>query len=104
MLYWLSVLVFALNVLLISMGCIISILRYTLYPDLQGDDKALGAVHVHRNVSHGIGYYHQHDMFGLCTGMGRLGEVFCLGIVDFDAVVSVMTALSSPFLLRVALR
>lgn len=78
---------------------------YTLPRDLQGDDKALGAVHVHRNVSHGIGYYHQHDMSGLCTGMGRVGEVFCLGIVDFrcrcfgyDCFIFAIFIVSSPSL------
>lgn len=33
-LYWISVVIFALNVLLFAAGCVISLLRYTLYPEI----------------------------------------------------------------------
>ncbi|GFF86948.1 hypothetical protein IFM61392_00380 [Aspergillus lentulus] len=35
-LYWISVVIFAINVLLFITGCIISFLRYTLYPEIFG--------------------------------------------------------------------
>lgn len=99
-LYWISVVVFALNVLLFILGCIISVLRYTLYPEI------LKVMITHPVQSMFIGTF----PMGLATIINMIcfvcvpvwGEwirYFAWGLWIFDAVVSVMTALSLPFLL-----
>jgi tellurite resistance protein TehA-like permease len=99
-LYWLSVLVFALNVLLFTTGCVISILRYTLYPEI------FKVMIKHSVQSMFIGTF----PMGLATiinmiclvcvpAWGEWARYLAWGLWIFDAVVSVMTALSLPFLL-----
>ncbi|KAL4791362.1 voltage-dependent anion channel [Aspergillus venezuelensis] len=99
-LYWISVGIFALNVFLFLIACIISLLRYTLYPEIF---KAM--------ISHPV-----QSMFvgTLPMGLATIVNMFCLVCVpawgdwakDFawaiwiiDAVISVSTALLLPFLL-----
>lgn len=99
-LYWISVVIFALNVLLFVMGCILSLLRYTLYPEI------LRVMVTHPVQSMFIGTF----PMGLATIINMIcfvcvpvwGEwtpYFAWGLWIFDAVISVMTALSLPFLL-----
>lgn len=101
-LYWISVVVFALNVLLFLLGCIISVLRYTLYPEI------FRVMITHPVQSMFIGTF----PMGLATiinmicfvcvpAWGEWTRYFAWGLWIFDAVVSVMTALSLPFLLWV---
>ncbi|KAJ6104112.1 hypothetical protein N7523_010432 [Penicillium sp. IBT 18751x] len=99
-LYYLSIIVFVLNVLLFSTGCIISILRYTLYPEI------FPVMIKHPVQSMFIGTF----PMGLATiinmivfvcvpAWGEWTRYFAWGLWIFDAVVSVTTALSLPFLL-----
>lgn len=99
-LYWISVVVFALNVLLFAMGCIISALRYTLYPEI------FKVMITHPVQSMFIGTFPMGlstliNMFCLvCVPVwGEWAPYFAWGLWIFDAAVSVMTALSLPFLL-----
>lgn len=99
-LYWISVILFVLNVFLFLLGCIISVLRYTLYPEI------FKVMITHPVQSMFIGTF----PMGLSTIISMIcfvcvpvwGEWICYfawGLWIFDAVVSVMTALSLPFLL-----
>lgn len=99
-LYWISVTIFALNVLLFSMGCIMSILRYTLYPEI------FRVMITHPVQSMFIGTF----PMGLATivnmfvfvcvpAWGEWTRYFAWALWIFDAVISVMTALSLPFVL-----
>ncbi|KAH3184240.1 hypothetical protein KXW84_004204 [Aspergillus fumigatus] len=99
-LYWISVVIFAINVLLFITGCIISFLRYTLYPEI------FGAMIVHSVQSMFIGTF----PMGLTTiinmfcfvcvpAWGEWTRNFAWGLWIFDAILSVVTALSLPFLL-----
>ncbi|KAH1450963.1 hypothetical protein KXX16_006174 [Aspergillus fumigatus] len=101
-LYWISVVIFAINVLLFITGCIISFLRYTLYPEI------FGAMIVHSVQSMFIGTF----PMGLTTiinmfcfvcvpAWGEWTRNFAWGLWIFDAILSVVTALSLPFLLYV---
>ncbi|KAJ6032938.1 uncharacterized protein N7446_008769 [Penicillium canescens] len=99
-LYWISVVIFALNVLLFITGSIISILRYTLYPEI------FLAMIKHPVQSMFIGTFPMGlatiiNMFCLvCVPVwGDWARYFAWGLWIFDAVVSVMTALSLPFIL-----
>ena len=99
-LYWISVVIFALNVLLFITGSIISILRYTLYPEI------FLAMIKHPVQSMFIGTFPMGlatiiNMFCLvCVpAWGGWARYFAWGLWIFDAVVSVMTALSLPFIL-----
>jgi tellurite resistance protein TehA-like permease len=99
-LYWISVAIFALNVLLFITGSIISILRYTLYPEI------FLAMIKHPVQSMFIGTFPMGlatiiNMFCLvCVpAWGEWARYFAWGLWIFDAVVSVMTALSLPFIL-----
>jgi tellurite resistance protein TehA-like permease len=99
-LYWISVVIFALNVLLFITGSIISILRYTLYPEI------FLAMIKHPVQSMFIGTFPMGlatiiNMFCLvCVpAWGEWARYFAWGLWIFDAVVSVMTALSLPFIL-----
>ncbi|KAJ6018199.1 hypothetical protein N7451_001578 [Penicillium sp. IBT 35674x] len=98
--YWISVVIFALNVLLFTLGCIISILRYALYPDI------FMVMITHPVQSMFIGTF----PMGLATiinmivlvcvpAWGEWTKYVAWGLWIFDAVVSVMTALSLPFIL-----
>ncbi|KAL4878306.1 voltage-dependent anion channel [Aspergillus karnatakaensis] len=99
-LYWLSVVIFALNILLFLIACIISSLRYTLYPEIF---KAM--------ISHPT-----QSMFiaTLPMGLATVINMFCFVCVPawgewsrtmawvlwiIDAVIAVVAALSLPFLL-----
>ena len=99
-LYWISVVIFALNVLLFGVGCIISILRYTLYPEI------FAVMITHPIQSMFIGTF----PMGLATiinmivlvcapAWGDWTRYFAWGLWIFDAVISVTTALSLPFIL-----
>ncbi|KAL2812149.1 voltage-dependent anion channel [Aspergillus granulosus] len=99
-LYWISVVIFALNVLLFIIVCVISILRYTLYPEI------FRAMITHPTQSMFIGT--------LPMGFATIVNMLCFVCVpawgpwarDFtwamwitDAVISMTTALALPFLL-----
>lgn len=99
-LYYLSIIVFVLNVLLFITGCIISFLRYTLYPEI------FTVMIKHPVQSMFIGTF----PMGLATiinmivfvcvpAWGEWTRYFAWGLWIFDAVVSVTTALSLPFIL-----
>ncbi|RAL11934.1 TDT family transporter [Aspergillus homomorphus CBS 101889] len=99
-LYWISVVIFALNVLLFVTGCIISLLRYTLYPEI------FFAMIKHPVQSMFIGTFPMGfatiiNMFCfVCVpAWGEWTRNFAWGLWIFDAVFSVVTALSLPFLL-----
>ena len=96
--YWLSVVIFALNVLLFSLGFIISVLRYALYPEI------IKVMITHPVQSMFIGTF----PMGLATiinmivlvcvpAWGEWAKYLAWGLWIFDAVISVMTALSLPF-------
>jgi tellurite resistance protein TehA-like permease len=99
-LYWISIGIFALNVLLFLMACVISALRYTLYPEIF---RAM--------ISDPV-----QSMFiaTLPMGFATIINMFCFVCVPawgewsctmawvmwiVDAVISVVAALSLPFLL-----
>ncbi|PWY78105.1 malate permease [Aspergillus sclerotioniger CBS 115572] len=99
-LYWISVVCFAFNVLLFTMGCIITFLRYTLYPEI------FFAMIKHPVQSMFIGTFPMGfatiiNMFCLvCVpAWGDWAQNLAWGLWIFDAVFSVITALSLPFLL-----
>ncbi|KAL4911832.1 voltage-dependent anion channel [Aspergillus aurantiobrunneus] len=99
-LYWVSVSIFALNVLLFLIACIISFLRYALYPEIF---RAM--------ISHPV----QSIFIGtIPMGFATIVNMFCFVCVPawgdwapnfawtiwiVDAVISVVIALSLPFLL-----
>lgn len=101
-LYWLSVIVFALNVALFLTFLAISILRYTLYPEI------ICHLIKHPVQSMYIGTF----PMGLSTiismfcfvcvpAWGHWAQNFAWGLWIFDAVVAVSTALAIPFVLYV---
>ncbi|KAL6230155.1 hypothetical protein BDW75DRAFT_223396 [Aspergillus navahoensis] len=99
-LYWISVVIFALNVLLFLAACILSILRYTLYPEI------FIAMIMHPVQSMFIGTFPMGfatiiNMFCLvCVpAWGGWSPHFAWGMWIADAVISVVTALSLPFIL-----
>ncbi|KAJ5580235.1 malate permease [Penicillium hispanicum] len=99
-LYWISVVIFALNVLLFSMGCLISVLRYTLYPEI------FRVMITHPVQSMFIGTFPMRlatiinmVVFVCVPAWGEWARYCAWGLWIFDAVVSVMTALSLPFIL-----
>ncbi|XHG09073.1 hypothetical protein AWENTII_012156 [Aspergillus wentii] len=101
-LYWISVVIFALNVLLFGIGCIITLLRYVLYPEI------LPAVVMHPVQSMFLGTF----PMGLSTiidmvcyvcvpAWGEWTRNFAWGLWIFDAVVSVVTTLTPPLLITI---
>jgi tellurite resistance protein TehA-like permease len=99
-LYWISVVFFALNVLLFAVFSVISLLRYALYPEL------IRPVLVHPVQSMYLGTF----PMGLATiitmvcfvcvpAWGDWTRNFAWGLWIFDAVLSVMVALGTPFVL-----
>ncbi|RAL04311.1 TDT family transporter [Aspergillus ibericus CBS 121593] len=99
-LYWISVVCFAFNVLLFMTGCIITFLCYTLYPEI------FFAMIKHPVQSMFIGTFPMGfatiiNMFCfVCVpAWGDWTRNFVWGMWIFDAVFSVVTALSLPFLL-----
>lgn len=99
-LFWISVVIFALNVFLFVVMTFISILRYILWPDL------IMPVLTHPVQSMFVGTY----PMGLSTiitmwclvcvpAWGDWTRNFAWGFWIFDAIMSVMCALSLPFLL-----
>lgn len=101
--YWISVVIFALNVLLFGIGCIITLLRYVLYPEI------LPAVVMHPVQSMFLGTF----PMGLSTiidmvcyvcvpAWGQWTRNFAWGLWIFDAVVSVVTTLTPPLLMYVS--
>ncbi|GAQ46428.1 hypothetical protein AtubIFM56815_004434 [Aspergillus tubingensis] len=99
-LYWISVVLFAFNVLLFTIGCIITFLRYTLYPEI------FFAMIKHPVQSMFIGTFPMGfatiiNMFCfVCVpAWGDWTRNFAWGLWIFDAIFSVITALSLPFLL-----
>lgn len=102
-LYWISIVIFVLNVALFSAACVITMLRYILYPDI------FMAMIRHPVQSMFIGTFPM--------GFATIINMFCFvcvpswgewtknvawGMWIFDAVISVMTALSLPALLYAA--
>ncbi|KAE8375530.1 voltage-dependent anion channel [Aspergillus bertholletiae] len=99
-LYWISVVIFALNVLLFTIGCVISILRYSLYPEIF---KAM-ITHPVQAMFLGtfpMGFATIVNMFCyVCVpAWGEWTRNFAWGMWIFDAIISVITALYLPFLL-----
>ncbi|KAI9925736.1 hypothetical protein MW887_005538 [Aspergillus wentii] len=101
-LYWISVVIFALNVLLFGIGCIITLLRYVLYPEI------LPVVVMHPVQSMFLGTF----PMGLSTiidmvcyvcvpAWGEWTRNFAWGLWIFDAVVSVVTTLTPPLLITI---
>lgn len=101
--YWISVVIFALNVFLFAIFFVITFLRYALYP------KLLRPVVLHPVQSMYIGTF----PMGLTTminmfcfvcvpAWGEWSRGFIWGIWIFVAAFSVMTALMLPFLLYVS--
>lgn len=99
-LYWISVVIFALNVVLFVTGCIISLLRYTLYPEI------FKVMILHPDQSMFIGTF----PMGLATiinmicfvcvpAWGEWTRWLAWALWIFDAVVSIVSSLSLPFLL-----
>ncbi|RMJ26288.1 transporter [Aspergillus sp. HF37] len=99
-LYWISVVFFALNVLLFAVFSVISLLRYALYPEL------IRPVLVHPVQSMYLGTF----PMGLATlitmvcfvcvpAWGGWTRNFAWGLWIFDAVLSVIVALGTPFVL-----
>lgn len=99
-LYWISVVFFALNVLLFAVFSVVSLLRYALYPEL------IRPVLVHPVQSMYLGTF----PMGLATiitmvcfvcvpAWGDWTRNFAWGLWIFDAVLSVMVALGTPFVL-----
>ncbi|KAJ5573205.1 hypothetical protein N7450_010189 [Penicillium hetheringtonii] len=98
--YWISVIIFALNVFLFVLGCIMTSLRYTLYPEI------FKVMITHPVQSMFIGTF----PMGLATiinmicfvcvpAWGDWARYLAWGLWIFDAVFSVMTALSLAFIL-----
>lgn len=99
-LYWISVVIFALNVLLFAVGCLLSLLRYTLYPEI----FRLMIAHPVQSMFLGtvpMGFATIVNMFCfVCVpAWGDWTRSVAWGMWIFDAVLSVVTALSLPFLL-----
>ncbi|KAL5358893.1 sulfite efflux pump SSU1 [Aspergillus floccosus] len=99
-LYWISVVIFALNVLLFAVGCILSLLRYTLYPEI----FRVMIAHPVQSMFLGtvpMGFATIVNMFCfVCVpAWGDWTQSVAWGMWIFDAVLSVVTALSLPFLL-----
>ncbi|OJJ08631.1 hypothetical protein ASPVEDRAFT_57662 [Aspergillus versicolor CBS 583.65] len=99
-LYWVSTVVFALNVLLFAVACTISALRYALYPEIfwamishPVQSMFIGTVP--------MGFATIVNMFCfICVpAWGSWAQTFAWTIWIIDAVVSVVTALSLPFAL-----
>lgn len=74
---------------------------HALPGDPQGHDHPSCPVHVHWHISHGSGHDHQHDLFRVCTCLGRMDTLLCLGTVDIrrrglsdDGSVSAIPAVS----------
>ncbi|KAJ5782083.1 malate permease [Penicillium paradoxum] len=99
-LYWISVVIFVFNVLLFATGSILTTLRYSLYPEI------FLAMIQHPVQSMFIGTI----PMGLATiinmiclvcvpAWGSWVSYFAWGLWIFDAIISVMTALSLPFIL-----
>lgn len=101
-LYWISVVIFAVNVFLFVAGCVISLLRYTLYP------RTFRAMIAHPVQSRFLGTFPMGlamivNMFcHVCVpAWGDWARIFAWVLWIIDAWISVVTALSLPFLLYV---
>lgn len=101
-LYWIANVIFALNVLLFAAGCVVSFLRYVLYPEI------FKAMIMHPVQSMFLGTFPMGlatiiNMFcAVCVpAWGEWAKDFAWALWIFDAIVSVMIALSLPFLLYV---
>lgn len=103
-LYWISIIIFVLNVVLFAAACVITAMRYILYPDI------FMAMIRHPVQSMFIGTFPMGfatiiNMFCfVCVpAWGEWTRNFAWGMWIFDAVISVMTALSLPALLYAVL-
>ncbi|GAD95149.1 sulfite efflux pump SSU1 [Paecilomyces variotii No. 5] len=99
-LYWIANVIFALNVLLFVAGFIISFLRYVLYPEIF---KAM-IMHPVQSMFIGtfpMGFATIINMFcAVCVpAWGAWTRNFAWALWIFDAIVSVIIALSLPFML-----
>ncbi|KAL1964832.1 hypothetical protein VTN77DRAFT_6334 [Rasamsonia byssochlamydoides] len=101
-LYWISIVIFALNVLLFAAACLVTLLRYILYPSI------FMSMIRHPVQSMFIGTFPMGfatiiNMFCfVCVpAWGDWARNFVWGMWIVDAVVSVITALSLPALLMI---
>lgn len=99
---WISIVIFALNVFLFIAGCILSLIRYTMYP------KTIRAVIFHPVQAMFLGAFPMGlstivNMFCLvCVpAWGTWAAEFALALWSLDAAISVLCALSLPFSLCV---
>ncbi|PYI01149.1 putative MFS transporter [Aspergillus sclerotiicarbonarius CBS 121057] len=99
-LYWISIVIFALNTLLFLIGLAITLLRYILYPEI------FLAMIRHPVQSCFLGTFPMGlatiiNMFcAVCVPVwGEWARQFAWALWIFDAVISVLTALSLPFLM-----
>ncbi|KAL2841502.1 voltage-dependent anion channel [Aspergillus pseudodeflectus] len=99
-LYWISVIIFALNVLLFIIVCAISTLRYTLYPEI----FRVMITHPTQSMFIGtlpMGFATIVNMlcFVCVPAWGDWAREFTWAMWIIDAVIAVVTALSLPFML-----
>lgn len=101
-LYWISVAIFVLNVLLFTAGSLITLLRYVLYPEI------FHVMIVHPVQSLFLGTFPMGmatiiNMFcNVCVpAWGEWARYFAWGMWMVDAFLSVLTALSLPFIMWV---
>ncbi|EYE92356.1 TDT family transporter [Aspergillus ruber CBS 135680] len=100
---WISIVIFALNVFLFIAGCILSLIRYTMYP------KTIRAVIFHPVQAMFLGAFPMGlstivNMFCLvCVpAWGTWAAEFALALWSLDAAISVLCALSLPFSLMLS--
>jgi tellurite resistance protein TehA-like permease len=101
-LYWISVVIFCLNVLLFMTGLILSVLRYILYPEI------LRAMVTHPVQSNFLGAFPMGlatiiNMFcNVCVPhWGEEAAYFAWALWIVDATLSVLTATVIPFIMSV---
>ncbi|KAE8326354.1 voltage-dependent anion channel [Aspergillus sergii] len=97
-LYWISVVIFAFNVLLFAVGSVITTLRYSFVPgDFHCNNNPSGSVYGAFPMS--FATIVNMFCFVCVPAWGEWAKNFAWGMWIFDAVLSVITALSLPFLL-----
>jgi tellurite resistance protein TehA-like permease len=99
---WISVVIFALNVLLFIVVCVISTLRYTLYPEI----FKVMITHPTQSMFIGtlpMGFATIVNMlcFVCVPAWGDWARGFTWAMWIIDAIIAVVTALSLPFMLYV---
>ncbi len=72
-LYWISVVFFVINVALFVIFTCISVIRYTMYPEIWGCyDSASDAVFISGNLPYGLCNHRQHGGLCLCAILGTV--------------------------------